>query len=310
MRVGGHRGRGLTAAGVAVVLVLGAVVLDVVVANARTTRGHGRAVHPVALRAGSPAAPLASASSASPAAPPALPTAAPTVSPRTRLDRTLAALPRGTASVAALDLDTGARYVGGDRGGHWTASVYKLLVLHLLWLSNKGWLTSAERDDAVAAIENSDNKAGYRLFLDLGGNAAFQAGIARLHLRHTVPGVDDPTFTRTSAADCVTVLRSVLSDPFALDLMRHVEADQRWGVGSVADRGDQFAVKNGWLSVDDTNGAGESDDGRWIVDSIGIVRVHGRQLLLAVLTQHNPDLESGIQLVRRLAKQAAEVVAP
>jgi hypothetical protein len=29
-----------------------------------------------------------------------------------------------------------------------------------------------------------------------------------------------------------------------------------------------------------------------------------------VLTQHNPDLESGIQLVRRLAKQAAEVVAP
>ena len=43
--------------------------------------------------------------------------------------------------------------------------------------------------------------------------------------------------------------------------MRNVEADQRWGVGAAADKGSRFANKNGWLSIDDSNGPGETDDG-------------------------------------------------
>jgi hypothetical protein len=294
------------------VAALGAVVAGVVVAGARPLPGHGNAALPMAppsSAAALPSAPvpLSAAPESAPAPGPAR-TSAPPISPRLRLDRALAALPRGTASVAALDLDTGARYTGGDAGGHWLASVYKLLVLHLLWLSDNGSLTDSERADAVAAIENSDNQAGYRLFLDLGGNPGMHAGIARLHLKHTAPGFSDPTFTTSSASDCITVLRSALHDPYALGLMREVEADQRWGVSAVADPGSQFAVKNGWLSVDDTNGPGEDDDGRWVVDSIGLVTVHRQHLLLAVLTQHDADRDSGIALVQRLAKLAAAAV--
>jgi hypothetical protein len=97
---------------------------------------------------------------------------------------------------------------------------------------------------------------------------------------------------------------------FVLSLMHAVEADQRWGAGVLADPGTTFANKNGWLSVDDTNGPGEDDDGLWVVSSLGIVRHDGQQLLVSIFTKHNPDFESGVHLVQRLARLAAPAVLP
>ena len=57
--------------------------------------------------------------------------------------------------------------------------------------------------------------------------------------------------------------------------MADVEADQRWGVSAAADKDTDVDNKNGWLSIDDSNGPGETDDGRWAVTSVGIIRVHG-----------------------------------
>jgi hypothetical protein len=91
--------------------------------------------------------------------------------------------------------------------------------------------------------------------------------------------------------------------------MRWVDADQRWGVGVVADQGTAFQNKNGWLSIDNNNGPGEVDDGLWAVNSIGIVTVHGQQVLLAVMTQHRPSLEAGETLVQALARAIAPAVA-
>ncbi len=96
---------------------------------------------------------------------------------------------------------------------------------------------------------------------------------------------------------------------FALGLMRNVEADQRWGIGSVADRGTDFANKNGWLSVTNANGSDEDDDGRWVANSVGIVTVGGQQVLMAVLTEHNPDFATGVHLVQAITKQAINAVA-
>ena len=67
--------------------------------------------------------------------------------------------------------------------------------------------------------------------------------------------------------------------------MRNVEPDQRWGVGAAADKGTDFANKNGWLSIDDSNGPGETDDGLWAVTSLGVLTVGGDQVLMAVLTE-------------------------
>jgi beta-lactamase class A len=230
-------------------------------------------------------------------------------------------LPAGAISVAVRDERTGSTYVYGAREGMWTGSVYKLLVLETLLLERQrdgGWFSGGELADITAMIEHSDNAAGYRMFLDAGGSTALAATARRLGMRHTVIGASDPTFTTVSGRDGLAMLTCLVrpglldhrSRAFVLSLMRSVEADQRWGVGVLADPGSTFENKDGWLSVDDTNGPGEDDDDRWVASSVGIVRYHGQPLLVSIFTKHNPDLESGIRLVERLARIAARAVAP
>jgi len=230
-------------------------------------------------------------------------------------------LPADAISVAIRDEKTGSTYSYGARKGMWTGSVYKLLVLETLLLerqSSGSWFSSGELADITAMIEQSDNAAGYRMFLDAGGSAALAGTARRLGMRHTSIGVSDPTFTTLSGRDGLAMLSCLVkpglldqrSRSFVLSLMRSVESDQRWGAGVLADPGTTFENKNGWLSVDDTNGPGETDDGLWVVSSVGIVRYHGQPLLVSIFTQHNPDLDTGIRLVERLARIAAPAVVP
>ena len=86
-----------------------------------------------------------------------------------------AALPAHSVSVAALNSTTGAGFGEGEISGMWSGSVYKLLVLEALLLQRRdegGWLSADEAELATAAIETSDNPAGYQLFLAVGGSDA------------------------------------------------------------------------------------------------------------------------------------------
>ena len=221
----------------------------------------------------------------------------------------------GGVSVAALNMSTGKQFSAGATSGMWTASCYKLLVLISLILAQGGiggYSATAQR-----AIENSDNVAGYSLYTAAGGSGALVSALRRLGATHTVPGASDPTFTRTSATDYLKALKALVTPGILsasqrstiLGLMRNVESDQRWGVGVVADKGTDFANKNGWLSIDN-NGPGESDNGLWAVNSAGIVRIGGQQVLMAVFTQHQSDFATGIRLVQKLARTVAPAVAP
>ena len=258
--------------------------------------------------------------SSGPARTPALTTGAPTSRPRRAphnyradLERVIAALPKGSVSVAAVNLGTGAHISGGSKRGQWMASTYKLFLTEAQ-LATTGSVNDA---DASAAIEHSDNAAGYRLYLALGGTSGTTAAFHRFGLTHTVlPGnAYDPTFTTTSATDCVRILRNLVGPgqltagqrKYVRSLMTQVEADQRWGVGAAATG--WFVNKNGWETVDSTNTPPEpADGGRWIVNSVGIVTRHGQRLLMAVLTQHNSELASGIRLVEKLAVLAGAAV--
>jgi hypothetical protein len=141
--------------------------------------------------------------------------------------------------------------------------------------------------------------------------------LRRLGVRHFSPGVYDPTLSTTSASDLIQVLRALVdpaplsaaSRDYVLSLLRQIEPDQRWGVGAAASNGD-FVNKNGWLSIDNDNPAADTADGRWAVNSMGIVPVRGQRVLMAVMTQHNDDFADGIKRVEALAKLAADVVAP
>jgi hypothetical protein len=266
--------------------------------------------------------PIGSLSTSAPA--PSTPTPQPP-SPRTVADRELAAigkrLPDGAISVAVLNTTTGASYRWGEQRGMWTGSVYKLLTLETLLMQRQrtgSRLTSYELGDITDMIERSRNRAGYRMYLAAGGAAALTAAARRLGLRHTRIGLADPALTTMSAPDGIVLLRQLVtpgplsarSKAFVLHLMRNVQADQRWGAGVVADPDTAFANKNGWMAVGDDNDPSENDDGRWLVNSLGIVRVHGQRLLISVFTQHNPDCYTGIDLVEQLVRIIARAVLP
>lgn len=221
--------------------------------------------------------------------------------------------PKDAYSYAALNTKTGASISGGQTSGMWTVSAYKLFLLEGLLARGDSY----SEDDAEAAVENSDNAAGYRLFLDLGSQSGMSSVFQNFGMTHTKPGVTDPTFTTTGAPDCLKLLKNLVQPgalsksqrSYVLGLMRNVEADQRWGVGVVADKGTDFANKNGWLSIDNSNGPGETDNGLWAVTSLGVLTIGGDQVLMAVLTKHQPDMETGVRLVENIAKAIAPVVS-
>jgi hypothetical protein len=83
--------------------------------------------------------------------------------------------------------------------------------------------------------------------------------------------------------------------------MQDVQPDQRWGVSAAA-AGGTTALKNGWLAT-------VTNHGLWTVNSIGRIRsAAGHTLLMAVLTQGSPSLQTGIITVERLARLTATAI--
>jgi beta-lactamase class A len=227
------------------------------------------------------------------------------------IDRLVQGRSTGHVSVAALDVTTGLSFGYAADTPIQTASVVKLDVLEALLLQSQdeGQAPSdASRALATRMIQQSDNDAASRLWEDLGGVPALDATNRRLGVRATHL-VDHWGSSTTTASDQLALLAALHApiplDPdsrsFALDLMRNVVDEQRWGVSAAADAGTTTALKNGWAPVD-------SDDGRWVVGSVGIVTAAGTPVLLAVLTEHQPSKSAGIQLVEALSRIAARAI--
>jgi hypothetical protein len=223
-------------------------------------------------------------------------------------------LGNGGVSVEAVRTDDGATFRYGATGGMATGSIAKLFILETLLLQHDDDglpLNDTERYNATRMIENSDNDAADDLYSAVGTVDGLNDAAPRLGVHNTQPGENYLWgFTETCAADYIALLRDLIAPSalsrssrlFALDLMSQVEDDQRWGVSAAADRGTAVRLKNGWLPSD-------PDGGRWLVNSVGVVTVHGHEVLLAVLTQHGESFEGGIDLVERIARAAADVVA-
>lgn len=220
----------------------------------------------------------------------------------------------GSVSVAFVDTTTGLQESAGATSGMLSGSIAKLLILEGCLLSEQdaGQSPGADQGPTMAAmIEHSDNDAADKLYGALGGAQGAVTAIARLGLTATDPGPGGEWgLTATNSVDQLRLLQNLVSpdgplsstsQAYALDLMSNVEADQRWGVGAAADPGTAFANKNGWLNVDD-------DGGRWLVNSLGVITVHGHQVLMAVLTQHNADFATGVQRAESIATAAVSEI--
>lgn len=324
------RGRAAVAGSIAVVLVLVAIVMIV---THRPGKHHTADVPPDASGTASAPAPTTprprpTTSAPKPKPKPRTPTTAPLAGVRTAVAKLAAQLPSGGVSVAALNVKSGKQVNYGASGGMRLGSVAKLLVLETMLREHEeegSQLDDGEIAMATKMIENSDNKIEYQLYLQAGGLDALQDTLSWLGMRHTVAGLNDPALSTSTAVDGLHMLAPLLDHPIviagvahkpfsaysrsvALDMMRNVESDQAWGVSAVADPGTPVALKNGWLSVDNHNGPGNNDDGRWLVNSVGIATVHGQQVLLSAFTQHGPDYVSGIHLVESLVKTVTPAV--
>ena len=247
-------------------------------------------------------------------------TPAPTHTASSAATSALAALiaqaPAGGASVSVYNTVTGKQVTLGASKGMLEASVSKVALLEILLLERQeqGRLLSSDEDDELTEmIEHSSNEAADDVFDLAGGHEEVVEHQAPLGLdtKITVYGPGNLWgLTTSSASQQIVLLRDLVDDDsplnaksrqYALNLLQHVESDQRWGVPVAADKGSTYYVKNGWLSVDD-------DNDLWAVNSDGIITVHGQRLLVSAMSQHGTSFDGGIAYVEKLVKAAVALV--
>jgi hypothetical protein len=213
-------------------------------------------------------------------------------------------------SVAAQNLTTGQAITAGASSGMSEASLVKLDILDTaLYRQQQG--QPINQSNAIAMMDNSDNVAADQIFHAVGGNDGLYAYNSLLPLQQTVLDPDGVWgLSTTSAADQLLLLKALVapnsalsaaSRQYGLQLMSNVEADQQWGVSAAADTNATTQLKNGWLDID-------SDGGLWAVNSAGLTTVHGDKVLLVVLSQHQPDFQTGVDRVQLAAQQLAAAV--
>ncbi|HUZ54144.1 MAG TPA: serine hydrolase [Streptosporangiaceae bacterium] len=225
----------------------------------------------------------------------------------------------GQITAAVYDKRTGRTWVFHRGIRQDTASIVKVEIMGTaLWEAQNGTpLSAAEKALLPLMIENSDNNAATEMLADVGGPSAVQRFDRRAGLFDTIPsrqkyipGSTLPGWglTTTTAFDEVRLVsrfaypNSVLTTvnrQYGLNLMEHVESDQAWGVsagnyGLLS--GATVALKNGWLPH---QLATNSD---WQINSIGWVSGHGRDYVLAVLTDHSPTEAYGIDTIDTIAR--------
>jgi hypothetical protein len=222
----------------------------------------------------------------------------------------------GVVTVAVYDRRTGHMWVLHPGVKEYTASIVKVEIMGtaLKQAQDAGSpLPGTELELVRTMIENSSNTAATELLSEVGGPAAVQrfdkaAGMTdtTVSKREFIPGsttLPGWGLTTTTASDEVRLvarfaypnsLLNHIDRMYGLNLMEHVEFDQAWGV-SAGVRGAVVALKNGWLPLDLANNT------NWQVDSIGWIHGHGRDYVLAVLSNHNPSEPVGIATIDHIA---------
>jgi hypothetical protein len=216
---------------------------------------------------------------------------------------------RGRLAVGVVDLKTGvtASYDADQpiRGGEVVTT--DILAAMLLEHQQAGTAISGrEAQLATQMIENSSVPAATQLWSLVGGAPGLAAANATLKLRGTVPAPGDWTWTYTTVADQLQLLADLVEPgsplhsaarDYALGLMTDSAAGQRWGVLAGASAHTAAAVDDGRL-------VGPA----WVVGSIGVIQHKGNELLVAVLSDHNPAEVPALTAVQAAVLKAVGMV--
>jgi hypothetical protein len=77
--------------------------------------------------------------------------------------------------------------------------------------------------------------------------------------------------------------------------MTTVNGDQDWGVSAPARSGERVALKNGWFT-------GPQSDKVWTINSVGRITDKNTDVTIAVMSQSNRSMSSGVWLVETVAE--------
>jgi hypothetical protein len=167
--------------------------------------------------------------------------------------------------------------------------------------------TSSERALLSAMIEHSNNDAAQALWDAAGAAGAVGRFLASQGITDWTPRPEGWGWSTLSPRSMVRLLTrlhdgqvlSAADRQLALGLLGHVEPDQQTGVGDTRPAGAQVAMKDGWVP---------GPDGRWAVNSSGIVTLGGETYLIAVYSQHLAALATGWAIVRQVCGSVAHLL--
>jgi len=220
---------------------------------------------------------------------------------------------RGTrVGLTVYDMTHGVTYRYNSSHPFITASSVKVPIM-LAFLRNLEAAgrrpTSAETALLTAMIEHSDNAAASELNEAIGNWPGLQRFANTFGLTGFRPHNTDGgsgwgwgTITTDAMVRLLTlfqqggVLSSAADTRLARTLMSHVEADQRFGVGTTAPRGATVLMKNGWVP---------GPDGLWVVNSSGIVITRTATYVIAAYTAHLSSYAEGLGIVTHVCAAVA-----
>jgi hypothetical protein len=225
----------------------------------------------------------------------------------------------GSIAVGVVDGRTGAIY-GGDRVFH-TGGIVSADILAVLLLQHQQAGTTMsvqQRELAAKMIENGDDDAAAALWNAIGRATGLAAANRVLHLDHTVPG-DSAQLTSTTVGDQLLLLTELTSPgsplpaasrSYELGLMRHVAAGQQWGITAAAAPGSSPAVFDGSLPAGAASPGGRPPGSgtTWVTNSIGVIFRSRHQILVAVLSDHQPSESAGMDQVEAAVRSAVSAI--
>ncbi len=236
----------------------------------------------------------------------------------------------GVVTAALYDKNTNQTWVYHPGVLEYTASIVKVEIMGTLLrrAQNGQPLTPTEQSELDSMIEISDNTSASDLLYDVGGPPAVQrfddlAGLTDTTPHATnppIPGTPWPAWglTSTTARDQVTLVKRFVypnnvltgaSRSQGLTLMKSVEVGQNWGVSYGVLPGTTVALKNGWIEFPDALPYA-SMPGGWQINSIGWIKGHGRNYVLAVLTNNDPSEQYGIDTIQGISQQVFTMLGP
>jgi hypothetical protein len=211
----------------------------------------------------------------------------------------------GRVAFAVVD-DQGALHRFHPARRYYSASLVKamLLVSYL----NRGPirnrpLPSVARANLHPMITRSDNGAASRIFRIVG-----QRGLRRLARRTamehfaTSPAWGDTLLAAADQARFFARIDALVPSRhrrYALGLLSHVIAPQRWGIPQVVSRPARVYFKGGWRPI----------RGGWVVNQGALVIRGRRRASIAVLTDHDRSEGYGHETIRGIARRALRPLA-